>query len=84
MTVANLFHVGGAGALDLTILNVFIANHLACTWILILLDDLGGLLTRMIPTRFLRYCFLLTVLDHGLLRNRFAHAHSAAHAAKTT
>ena len=67
MAIADLFHVGWA-ALNLSILNVFIANHLACAWILVLLDDLGGLLTRVIPTRLLCYCFLLTVLDDGLLR----------------
>ena len=66
MAITDLFHVGGA-TLELSILNIFIANHLACAWILVFLDDLSGLLACVVTTSLLRYCFLLTVLDDGLL-----------------
>ena len=65
--VSKLFHV--RAALNLAIFDVFIANHLACTRILILLDYLCGLLAGVVALRLLRYCFLLTVLDNCLLRD---------------
>lgn len=67
---------------NLAVLQIFVSNLLAGSWIHEFFYDLGCFITVLVDLCFLCYCFLISVFDDGLLTYGFAH--STTHAASKT
>jgi len=80
LSISQTFHVI-VSICNLAILEIFVFDCLAGSWILKFFNDFGCLITTLIELCFLCYCFLLTIFNHGLLTDGFAH--STTHASKT-